>query len=75
MEKLFDDSQRQFHDFFKRTYGSLYEKNSYVFREYLNQLRQYFYQGRVDLTQITNKFFVTLYQKMFEVRKSCLFLF
>ena len=67
MEKLFDDSQRQFHDIFKRTYGVLYEKNSHVFREYFSQLRHYFYQGKVDLTLATRTFFATLYQKMFQV--------
>jgi glypican 4 (K-glypican) len=68
MENLFDESQRQFHDIFKRTYGVLYEKNSMVFREYFAELRDYFYHGRVNLVDSTATFFATLYQKMFQVK-------
>ena len=73
MEKLLDDSQRQFHDIFKKTYGVLYEKNSHVFREYFSQLRQYFYDGKVDLDLATKKFYSNLYQKMFQVRFCIIF--
>ena len=67
IEKLFDDSQEQFHGIFKKTYGPLYEKNARIFRDYFEALRKYFYHGRVNLNEATKSFFATLYQKMFQV--------
>ena len=67
IEKLFDDSQEQFHGIFKKTYGPLYEKNARIFRDYFGALRKYFYHGRVNLNEATKSFFATLYQKMFQV--------
>ena len=69
IEKLFDDSQEQFHGIFKKTYGPLYEKNARIFRDYFEALRKYFYHGRVNLNEATKSFFATLYQKMFQVCK------
>ena len=68
MEQLLDRSQRQFHEIFKDTYGVLYEKNSLVFREYFSDLKHYFYHGQGDLVQATDRFFTSLYQKMFQVK-------
>lgn len=70
IEKLFDDSQEQFHGIFKKTYGPLYEKNARIFRDYFEALRKYFYRGRVNLNEATKSFFATLYQKMFQVMNS-----
>ena len=67
IEKLLDDSQKQFHDIFQKTYGELYNKNSHIFRNYFEELRKYFYHGRVDIDEVTKNFFSTLYQKMFQV--------
>lgn len=67
MEQLFVDSQKQFDDIFTRTYGVLYERNAFVFREYFRELRHYYQRGRTNLAEATATFFTTLYQKMFQV--------
>lgn len=52
---------------FTRTYGVIYQQNSYVFSDLFNELENYYTRGRVDLLQVMDKFFNTLYQKMFQV--------
>lgn len=52
---------------FIRTYGVIYERNSYVFSDLFKELETYFANGRVDLLEVMDKFFNTLYQKMFTV--------
>lgn len=45
----------------------IYERNSYVFSDLFKELETYFASGRVDLLEVMDKFFNTLYQKMFTV--------
>lgn len=52
---------------FTRTYGVIYQQNSYVFSDLFNELENYYNRGRVDLLEVMDKFFNTLYQKMFQV--------
>lgn len=52
---------------FKKTYGIIYEQNSYVFTDLFEELEKYYTGGQVDLTEAMDNFFVTLYQKMFTV--------
>lgn len=60
-------SKMEFHEMFKRTYGVIYEQNSYVFTELFAQLENYYIRGKVDLAEAMDLFFNTLYQKMFTV--------
>ncbi|KAL1140381.1 hypothetical protein AAG570_000313 [Ranatra chinensis] len=60
-------SKREFHEMFKRTYGIIYEQNSYVFTDLFDELERYYAKGRVDLIEAMDNFFNTLYQKMFTV--------
>ncbi len=55
---------------FKRTYGVIYEQNSYVFSDLFNELENYYTRGKVDLSEAMDSFFNTLYQKMFTVLNS-----
>lgn len=55
---------------FKRTYGVIYEQNSYVFSDLFNELENYYIRGKVDLSEAMDSFFNTLYQKMFTVLNS-----
>ncbi|XP_063224776.1 glypican-6 [Bacillus rossius redtenbacheri] len=64
---LLATSKKDFHEMFKRTYGILYEQNSYVFTDLFGQLERYFSTGHVDLSEALENFFNTLYQKMFTV--------
>lgn len=64
------ESKTEFHDMFKRTYGVIYEQNSYVFSNLFNDLENYYSRGKVDLTEALDSFFNVLYQKMFEVLNS-----
>uniref|UniRef100_W8BCM0 Glypican-6 n=2 Tax=Ceratitis capitata TaxID=7213 RepID=W8BCM0_CERCA len=65
--KLLSESKEEFHKMFTRTYGVIYQQNSYVFSDLFNELENYYTRGRVDLLQVMDKFFNTLYQKMFQV--------
>lgn len=68
--QLLAESKREFHDMFKRTYGVIYEQNSYVFSDLFNELENYYTSGKVDLAEAMDSFFNTLYQKMFTVLNS-----
>lgn len=59
-----------FHDMFKRTYGIIYEQNSFVFTDLFEELESYYAKGKVDLSDTMESFFTTLYQKMFTVINS-----
>lgn len=63
-------SRAEFHVMFKRTYGVIYEQNSYVFSDLFNELESYYARGKVDLAEAMDSFFNTLYQKMFTVLNS-----
>ncbi len=65
--ELLDNSKRDLHEMFVRTYGLLYQQNSYVFTDLFNDLRDY-YKGRdTNLLDALDNFFSTLLQKMFEL--------
>lgn len=65
--QLLEESRKEFHDMFKRTYGVIYEQNSYVFSDMFTELEKYYTHGKVDLTEVLDSFFNVLYQKMFTV--------
>lgn len=65
--ELLTTSKREFHEMFKKTYGVIYEQNSYVFTELFDELERYYARGRVRLDHAMEAFFATLYQKMFIV--------
>lgn len=67
---LLSQSKSEFHEMFKRTYGVIYEQNSYVFSDLFNDLENYYNRGKVDLTEALDSFFNILYQKMFTVLNS-----
>lgn len=67
---LLQESRAEFHEMFKRTYGVIYEQNSYVFSDLFNELESYYARGKVDLAEAMDSFFNTLYQKMFTVLNS-----
>jgi hypothetical protein len=66
-KELLTTSKREFHDMFKKTYGIIYEQNSYVFTDLFEELERYYAKGQVDLGEAMENFFNTLYQKMFTV--------
>lgn len=67
---LLSESKTEFHEMFKRTYGVIYEQNSYVFSELFTDLENYYIRGKVDLSEAMDSFFNILYQKMFTVLNS-----
>ena len=67
---LLKKSKKNFHEMFKKTYGILYEQNSYVFTDLFRELEKYYVKGSVDLDDVMETFFNTLYQKMFTVLNS-----
>lgn len=70
VQDIIGRSRKQLHDIFTRTYGVLYERNAYLFREYFHELKTYYLKGDVNLVGATNNFFSRLYQKMFQVMNS-----
>ena len=64
---MLNKSKRDFHIMFTKTYGIIYEQNSYVFTDFFKELEKYYSKGQVDLTEVMDDFFTTLYQKMFTV--------
>ncbi|XP_014246357.1 glypican-6 [Cimex lectularius] len=66
-KEMMAKAKTDFHDMFKRTYGIIYEQNSYVFTDLFIELEKYYARGQVDLTETMDNFFSTLYQKMFTV--------
>lgn len=62
---LLDDSKEDLHSMFTRTYGILYEQNSYIFMDLFRDLREY-YKGRdMNLLDVLDKFFSDLLERMF----------
>lgn len=45
---LFANSKRVFHEMFKKTYGTLYEQNAYVFTDLFKELENYYAKGTVS---------------------------
>uniref|UniRef100_A0A8D8R4X4 Glypican-4 n=1 Tax=Cacopsylla melanoneura TaxID=428564 RepID=A0A8D8R4X4_9HEMI len=66
-KELLSTSKKSFHDMFKRTYGIIYEQNSFLFTDLFEELEKYFSKGNVDLIEVMDNFFSILYQKMFTV--------
>ncbi|XP_053679377.1 glypican-6 [Anopheles nili] len=66
-EQLLNESKHEFHAMFKRTYGTIYEQNSYVFSDLFGELERYYSHGKVDLSETMDRFFNILFQKMFTV--------
>lgn len=64
---LLTRSKKDFHEMFKKTYGIVYEQNSYVFSDFFSELEKYFSHGKSDLAEVMDTFFNILYQKMFTV--------
>ncbi|XP_024941407.1 glypican-6 isoform X2 [Cephus cinctus] len=69
-KELLATSKKGFHEMFKKTYGILYEQNSEVFTDLFIELENYYAKGTVDLDEVMENFFNTLYQKMFTVLNS-----
>lgn len=69
-KSLLAQSKSEFHEMFKRTYGVIYEQNSYVFSDLFSELESYYSRGKVDLSEAMDTFFNVLYQKMFTVLNS-----
>ncbi|KAK9504487.1 hypothetical protein O3M35_010809 [Rhynocoris fuscipes] len=69
-KQMMVNAKSDFHEMFKKTYGIIYEQNSYVFTDLFEELEKYYTGGQVDLTEAMDNFFNTLYQKMFTVLNS-----
>lgn len=69
-KELLVESKKEFHAMFKRTYGAIYEQNSYVFSDLFVELEMYYTWGQVNLSKVLDEFFNKLYQKMFTVLNS-----
>lgn len=65
-----NNSKREFHDMFERTYGKIYLDNAEVFSDFFNELETYYKKGTVRLADTMDTFFGILYQRMFTVINS-----
>ncbi|BES97769.1 Division abnormally delayed protein [Nesidiocoris tenuis] len=64
-KEMMTKAKTDFHTMFKKTYGIIYERNSYVFTDLFDELEKYYARGQVELVETMDNFFNTLYQKMF----------
>lgn len=64
---LMNNSKREFHEMFKKTYGVIYLQHSFVFTDFFEELDRYYNSGRVRLAEALDTFFGILYQRMFTV--------
>ncbi|XP_065211439.1 glypican-6 [Planococcus citri] len=64
---LLTKSKKDLHEMFKKTYGMVYEQNSYVFSDFFAELERYYTNGKSNLGDVMETFFNILYQKMFTV--------
>lgn len=65
--EMMNNSKREFHLMFERTYGKIYLQNAEVFSDFFNELETYYKKGTVRLSETMDTFFGILYQKMFTV--------
>ena len=70
MLQLIRASQDQLHSIFTKTYGVLYERNAFLFKDLFAKLRQFYFRGGPDLRDTVESFFSELYEKMFQVMNS-----
>ncbi|XP_077987611.1 glypican-6-like [Glandiceps talaboti] len=66
-KELLDKAENDLHEMFVRTYGLLYQQNSYVFTDLFDDLRSYYNGEDMDLMEAQNEFFTSLFQKMFQL--------
>ncbi|KAK4880546.1 hypothetical protein RN001_008692 [Aquatica leii] len=64
---LMNNSKKEFHEMFKKTYGVIYLQHSFVFSDFFEELERYYNSGRVRLAEALDTFFGILYQHMFTV--------
>ncbi|XP_060533313.1 glypican-6 [Cylas formicarius] len=65
--EMMNNSKREFHDMFQKTYGKIYLQNSEVFSDFFNELETYYKKGTLHLGDTMDSFFAILYQRMFAV--------
>ncbi|VVC43423.1 Glypican [Cinara cedri] len=67
---MLNKARMGFHDMFKRTYGMMYEQNSYLFQDLFRDLEKYYDSGNTNIIEVLENFFSVLCQKMFTVMNS-----
>lgn len=63
--ELVENSTKELHEMFQRTYGLLYLQNSQIFADLFHNLRNFFRVRDIDLQDVLEKFFSVLFQRMF----------
>ncbi|KAL5244699.1 hypothetical protein ACI65C_012109 [Semiaphis heraclei] len=67
---MLNKARMGFHDMFKKTYGMMYEQNSYLFQDLFRDLEKYYDAGNTNIVEVLENFFSVLCQKMFTVMNS-----
>ncbi|XP_050431744.1 glypican-6-like [Adelges cooleyi] len=67
---MLNKARMGFHDMFKKTYGMMYEQNSYLFQDLFRDLEKYYDSGNSNIIEVLENFFSVLCQKMFTVMNS-----
>ncbi|KAL5004606.1 hypothetical protein ScPMuIL_018062 [Solemya velum] len=68
--ELLDNAKSDLHEMFVKTYGLLYQQNSYVFTKLFDDLRGYYKGSNINLLEALDRFFMILLQKMFGLLNS-----
>lgn len=67
---MLDNAKSDLHEMFVKTYGLLYQQNSYVFTNLFGDLRSYYKGSDINLLEALDHFFMILLQKMFALLNS-----
>lgn len=66
-KELMKTSRKDFHEMFLKTYGMLYDTNSFIFKSMFDDLEKYYISGSINLADALENFFQQLYKKMYQV--------
>ncbi|XP_067142875.1 glypican-6-like [Centruroides vittatus] len=66
-KELMKTSRKDFHEMFLKTYGMLYDTNSFIFKSMFDDLEKYYISGSISLADALENFFQQLYKKMYQV--------
>ncbi|ESP01694.1 hypothetical protein LOTGIDRAFT_139272 [Lottia gigantea] len=65
--ELLENARKDLHEMFVKTYGLLYQQNSYIFEDLFKELRGYYKGKDANLMEVMDNFFSRLLQKMFKL--------
>jgi hypothetical protein len=63
--QLLNTTKANLHRMLMKTYGLLYQQNSQIFFDMFRNFREFYVKGKVNLPQVLDDFFASLFQRIF----------